>query len=60
MLVTLPAVVVHVRRPEVAGECFDGFADVAHQVGMAVIEADADVHTLEILLDQPRQRGCAG
>ena len=52
MIVALAAVVVHVRRPQMARERLDRFAEVAHQVRVAVVEADADVEAVELLFDQ--------
>ena len=45
------AVVVHVRRPQVAGQCLDRFTEIAHQMGVAVVEADPDIHAFEFVLD---------
>ena len=50
MIVALPAVVVHVRRPQWPESVFDRLAEVAHQVGVAVVEADADVEAVELVL----------
>ena len=56
VIVALAAVVVHVRRPEMAGERLDRLAEVAHQVRVAVVEADADVDAVELVFDQPHER----
>ena len=56
MVVALAAVVVHVRGQEMARDGLDGFAEIAHQVRVAVVEADADVEPVELILDEMHQR----
>ena len=50
----LPVVVVHVRRDEVLRDRLDRVGDVAHQVRVAEVEADAGPRRVEILLEHRR------
>ena len=59
MVVAAAAVVVHVRRQQMPRECFDRLAEVAHQMGVAVVQADADVEPVEILFNHVEQVGRA-
>ena len=47
---------MYVRCEEMPGHRFDGFAEVAHEMGVSVIEADADVDPFELLFDEMHQR----
>src|SRR5262245_20425619 len=47
---------MHVCRPQVAADRLDGVAQIAHQIRMPVIEADADVEPFELVLDQLTDR----
>ena len=49
MIVGAPAVVVHVRRDQVLGHGFDRVDDVAVEVGVAEVQADADLGSGQIV-----------
>ena len=56
MIVGAPAVVVHVHRGEVAGHDFDGVDEIAVDVRVAEIEADADLCRFEVFFDEVHER----
>ena len=56
VLVLAAAVVVHVRRDQVLGRGLDRVGDVAHQVRVAEVEADAGVRRVEVPLEHRDQR----
>ena len=56
MVVARAAIVVQVRRPEMPGERFDRFPEVAHQVSVAVIETYPDVDAVQIVFNQLAER----
>src|SRR5215208_1179096 len=56
MIVALAAVVMHVRGQKMARHGLDRLAEIAHQVGMTVIETDTDVDAVEFILNEVHQR----
>ena len=56
MLVPLSAIVVQVGCPQVSGQRFNGFGQIAHEMGVSVVEADPDVHAVQFVLDHDRRR----
>ncbi len=55
MSVILPAVVVHVRRDDVLRGVLDRVDHVAHEMGVAEIEADAGVPYVDLAFEHRRQ-----
>ena len=56
VIVGLAAVVVEMRRHQMAGAGFDGVAEIAHQERMADVHADADSCPFEVVFDERHQR----
>ncbi len=57
MIVPPAVIVMDVRGPQMARHRFDRLAKIAHQVRVAVVETDADVEPLELILYQAADRG---
>ena len=55
MVVGATAVVVQVRGDDVSGERFDGLDQVAREMRVAEVEADAEIRQVDIVLDETHQ-----